>query len=70
MNAFGMGAKEVLFSYTLEQLNDLVSARIERDKEVDRRSKKKRRKEDKPVAQPGTMKDLKLMFGTPRVEDG
>jgi len=72
MNAFNIPPVEVLFDYSLEQVDMLVKARIKRDEEIEDGAKKKKKGtvNTKPKAEQGTMIDLIRAFGKPRVSDG
>lgn len=63
LSEFGLRKREVLFDYTLAQLNMLVDARVERNERSQERREERRGREEKPKAPRGSMRDLKRMFG-------
>lgn len=57
-----------MFDFSLRKLDGLIDARVSRNEETEEARKRMNRDEKKggekkPGARPGTMKDLKLLFG-------
>jgi len=69
LSEFGLKFEEVLFDFTIAQLDSLVLARIKRNEAMEKEGKKaaqRRQAKTEPEATPGTMADLKKIFGNPR----